>query len=100
MYTPEELFNEENDIGESNEWYNVGDKVYIHPDLQECEKGHAVVHDMLKYAGEPATITHKRSTSYNIDTDHGAYAWDDYMLMSEDDFLPQTQTLDIGVLLN
>lgn len=80
------IFDESNKERLGAELFEEGDMVYIHPEIEETDKGDAVADGMVKYAGKAAMIVIKHSDNYELDIDGGEYVWDDFMLMSEDEF--------------
>ncbi len=85
-YSPEDLFDDENKDGLDSERFVVGDSVYIHPDLRETDKGASVTEDMLNYAGSLARIVRVLGNSYKLDVDDADWVWDDYCLLSQNEF--------------
>ena len=85
-YTPEELFDANDEIGFGSERFKVGDIVYIHPDICETQKGSSITDEMVKYAGSPTVVTIAGHGSYRLDLDNEYFIWDDYCLLTQEEF--------------
>ena len=85
-YTPEELFDENDEIGFDSERFKVGDMVYIHPDICGTQKGASITDEMVEYAGSPAVVTAVTGGSYRLDLDNEYFIWDDYCLLTREEF--------------
>lgn len=97
----DDLFNSENKERLGAKLFREGDIVYIHPEIRETEKGDAVTNEMTAYADALAIIQRKYdNTNYELDIDDGEFFWDDYMLLSEEEYKNYYNTPEETDILN
>lgn len=80
------IFDENNKDRLKNELFEKGQTVYIHPELRCTDKGLCVIPEMVEFKGLKTCITEKYFSYYSLEIDHGRWHWNDYMLLSENEY--------------